>query len=598
MEIFFNLINQPAVPWILALSIIALAIFVWVAFRRQINKFSQQLKSVQKILDTIPKQQFAQHYEEFCEKISHFNYLSHQWQAFQHTLILPKTANQPIYYTYRAGLYFNQTSLIAPQINLPLYQAVPNILVGIGLFFTFIGLIAALWFASEGVAADNVQQAKTALSDLLHAATFKFVTSVAGLMTSILFSWREKTQLHFLNEKLHHFCTSLEQRLEFTTLEQLTAQQVHESKRQTEQLERFNSELAVSVAHALEDQFSEKLLEAIQPLAGMIESLQDKISGMNQDALEKMVQSFTQSLQGAAGEELNRLAQNLNSLQPALANLSQQLTQSSGTFQQHIQQAAGQLQAGFEQGADTLIQHLSTAINDFHQHNSDALKRVHEPIQEVIASLNTLKTSIDESSFNLQRQLTNAAEHTAHTLTSASMDFGEQLNHATQTLTHIRSQLAQVLDDSVNTTNNVVQRIENLQNSFQTTEKNLRSATAPLAKTVEMLIKTIDQVDGLANAALTASKALTDSSATVETVWQKYQARFEGVDEDVAKVFHELSAGMENYRKQTENFTLRLDESLTKAVQTLSGMVGELVEAIEEANIATPPTTSRRNKKT
>ncbi|WP_353569945.1 anti-phage ZorAB system protein ZorA [Candidatus Albibeggiatoa sp. nov. BB20] len=576
MDLFFGLINHGFVPWLLALSIAGLGIGVWINLRLRIAEFLTQLNAIQTKLDAIPQDEFVEHYEEFNEYVSQYPLFAHQWSTFRQTLILPTSDDEYIiYYTNRPNIYFNQSALVSPQLNLTLYQAVPNILVGIGLFFTFIGLIAALWFASEGVAAENVEQAKAALSELLHAATFKFITSVAGLLSSIIFSWREKAHLYQLSEKLHALCRGLEERLYFTTLEQLSKRQVDESKRQTEQLARFNSELAVSIAHALEDEFTEKLLEAIQPLAGAIETLESKLTNMNQDALQNMVEQFSQSLQGAAGQEMQQMATTLHGLESILGSLGDKLNHSSVEFTQQMHEASSTLQQGFSEGASDLIQQLSQSIQKVQAETSQEMQRATEPMQQLLGSMQELKNNIDESSLSLQRELTNAAEHTADTLSSASEEFGKQMQQTSQSLGQVREQIILVVRDTLPVIDKMSQQLQNVREGLQATESGLRTATPAL-------IKATNHVEDLTDVVMNSSNALMESGHTVEKVWKKYQKHFEGVDNDVGKMFQELSTGLENYRDQVENFTTQLDESLNQSVKSLSGMIVELVEAIEE----------------
>jgi hypothetical protein len=61
-----------------------------------------------------------------------------------------------------------------------------NIFVAFGLLATFMGLVAALTFAGEGIASDDVSSMQSALRDLLAAAASKFVTSVAGVGLSLV----------------------------------------------------------------------------------------------------------------------------------------------------------------------------------------------------------------------------------------------------------------------------------------------------------------------------------------------------------------------------------------------------------------------------
>jgi hypothetical protein len=64
----------------------------------------------------------------------------------------------------------------------------PDYLVGLGLVLTFLGLVSALYFAAQGLEAGDVAETRASLTALLSAATFKFITSIAGVASSIIFS--------------------------------------------------------------------------------------------------------------------------------------------------------------------------------------------------------------------------------------------------------------------------------------------------------------------------------------------------------------------------------------------------------------------------
>jgi hypothetical protein len=86
----------------------------------------------------------------------------------------------------RAGRIIRET------LNLRLLQAIPNVLVGIGLLFTFLGLTAALYFASQGAAAHDVAQTQLSIRNLLDAAAFKLSSSL------IAFAKRACTRVRLL----------------------------------------------------------------------------------------------------------------------------------------------------------------------------------------------------------------------------------------------------------------------------------------------------------------------------------------------------------------------------------------------------------------
>jgi hypothetical protein len=69
-----------------------------------------------------------------------------------------------------------------------LMQALPGYYTSLGLILTFIGLVVALYFAARGFRAGDMVSARAAIVQLLNAASFKFLTSVAALISALLVS--------------------------------------------------------------------------------------------------------------------------------------------------------------------------------------------------------------------------------------------------------------------------------------------------------------------------------------------------------------------------------------------------------------------------
>ena len=67
-------------------------------------------------------------------------------------------------------------------------QSLPSYFVSVGLIFTFVGLVVALYFAGRGFRSGNIEEARNAILQLFNASSFKFLTSVAALFSSLLIS--------------------------------------------------------------------------------------------------------------------------------------------------------------------------------------------------------------------------------------------------------------------------------------------------------------------------------------------------------------------------------------------------------------------------
>jgi hypothetical protein len=111
----------------------------------------------------------------------------------------------------RPSAYITLASLERSGLRLGLMQALPNYFVGLGLVMTFLGLIAGLYFASQGMRTADMIEARAALVHLLNSATFKFLTSVAGISMSLIVSLAFRISVQSLRTRLDLLCDRIEE---------------------------------------------------------------------------------------------------------------------------------------------------------------------------------------------------------------------------------------------------------------------------------------------------------------------------------------------------------------------------------------------------
>ena len=404
LGVFVSLLNRPAVPWLLAVGIVFFALGAAVVFAQRINALQRAIEPAIGDLRDIPVPDFVDRYEAFNQRVEDNGTLGHGWKKFSESLILPHDEKgEPIRATERPEAYFGETCLIASRLNLRLWQSVPNILVGMGLLFTFVGLIAALYFASEGVAAKDIAKTQESLGNLLHAATFKFVTSVAGLFSSLVFSWWEKHCLHRVQKVLDEFCRLLEERVVFTTPEQLAYEQIRETRKQTLQFERFNADFAVSIAsnisEALDKCFAERLQHALDGLIQEIKALGERLGKIGEEGMRQLLDGFLKELKGGAGAEMNSLKVTLAELDANLRKTAEAIEKSGGIFSRQVEIGAQPLEsatARFKESVEKLDDIVKEAqssgqtmleVRDELKNTSDSLESAADPLREAARNL-------------------------------------------------------------------------------------------------------------------------------------------------------------------------------------------------------------------
>jgi hypothetical protein len=294
IDAIFVQLAQPWVPWALCGLIVLFALALWLDFRwLRLRPFLAGLDdAIEAIEETEGQASFRQRFQTVYRRLAENPVVGEAWRAYAPTLSPAPGSDDAIGYTRRPADSFNETLLAGAGIDLRFYHAVPNMLVGVGLLFTFIGLVAALYFASAGVAAVDVRVAQESLRELLAAATFKFVTSIAGLASSLVFSWREKAQMHVVRRRLGRLCSALEARMVPVTGGSVAAAQLAELRQHTAQLQRLTKDLYVRLPEGLETGIAGEIGKAMAPLR---EALADAAPDLRRIA-EPLVATIAESL--------------------------------------------------------------------------------------------------------------------------------------------------------------------------------------------------------------------------------------------------------------------------------------------------------------
>ena len=380
IERFFELAASDWLPWVLSALIILVALVLWADFRRRSARLCRALDDAIDVVQEVDGQvAFKKKFSHVFQKLAENVKLGEAWQAFAPTLTTAGSADEAIGYTRRPKETFNESLLAAAGINLRFFSAIPNFLVGAGLLFSFLGLVAALHFASAGVAARDVAQAQGALAELLAAATFKFTTSIAGLAASLVFSWREKAQLYRVQWRLQRFCALLEARMTPVTTESLLSAQLAELHKTNLQLRRLSKAVYVRVPEAIEDELADRLRESVGPLQTAIADAAASLSAWSGALPELNADSLQQEIQAAS----ERVRPESAGPEAGASQLS-----GDGARPSHLQagndRRAMELGRLLDQKLGAVVEIISSGINRLTGKGGASSKRGHQEILELL----------------------------------------------------------------------------------------------------------------------------------------------------------------------------------------------------------------------
>lgn len=263
LESVFSLFKNPQIAIGLTLAILVAGVTAAGLFAAEVRQRRAPIVTLTAwlIREASDQQRFAERVDDFAAALPAVHApLVHAWEEFSETLLRPDPSRvgEPIVVrnTVRPSSYFNVQATVEAGFGLPFWQALPNYFVGFGLLCTFLGLVSGLHFAADGVAGADVSVARQALQDLLRAATFKFLTSIAGVLASLGLSVFVRAQTQRLQRALDDLCNALEARMVLVTPESLGLEQLREQQRLAAAMERFNTDFAVQLADALEQRLT------------------------------------------------------------------------------------------------------------------------------------------------------------------------------------------------------------------------------------------------------------------------------------------------------------------------------------------------------
>ncbi len=362
MQQFGPLVTNPWAVWVVGSALILWAAGSATSLWRGTEALIRALWSARERIEETPDARaFAERYEALSASLATAPILGPRWREWQESLVLPRDPGRLVRSTTRPRSWFDLDLLRADgvRIDARYHAALPNLLVGAGLLFTFLGLAVALSSAS-GIVADGVNQVSRnqALHNLLDTASFKFVTSLVGLLLSIVYALFRKRRLQAVERALGRFLAAVEQRVPLLTPAALQQEANEFLRKQTMQLETFSTELAVNIGTAFDNSFDKRLGEHIAPLTDAIQRLAGGMSSRNEDAIRSMMEAFLDRLQVGAGDKMQEAVASLAGLGQRLEGLQTSL----GEAAVRMSQAADAMATRMGEGAEAALARITSQL--------------------------------------------------------------------------------------------------------------------------------------------------------------------------------------------------------------------------------------------
>ena len=495
------------------------------------------------------------------------------------TLVLPEPdSDEPIRNPGEVSRYLNDATIIFPKIPFGFYHSVPNLLTGLGILGTFLGLAGGVGSASSGLSSGTPSEITASLEQLLAGASLAFMTSIAGIACSILFVPVERLTSRRLHITLDSWVGAIESRLERVTRAGVALQQLKEARRASTQLERFNTELIFSIEQALEEKIAGRLSPQLERLVETVERLRQDRSTDAGQMIEQVLGRFADAMQERAGSQFDEMAQIVADLNRTLKDSANGLTQTQQDVRATLDSVMATVKESMDAGAASMTETLQQSLGDVTRVLSDASGSLAE---QLTASSTAAATELRDTMGAVTHDLADTGVNAVSKITGSLSGLGT----AAESLDRSTRQSERVLADMTN----FVEQINTLRSTIEAAQRQIIEVMEPVSraagdirvasdKTADVLARTsdvVDRVDSLVN-------TLERNQQSVAEAWSRYQERFEGIDRSLANVFQQIDDGLAGYCDQVRHFANELDKTTSQTVQHLASATADLSSSIED----------------
>jgi hypothetical protein len=290
----------------------------------------------------------------------------------------------------------------------------------VGLFFTFVGLSAALF--TVGDAGTDAVRLREAINEILKISSAKFITSIAGILAYIIWTILARACASAQTKAAGELAASIQRLSTYATPETLLYTQVKEARAQEERLKTFADDVATAFDTKMGARFDNlrpALQETIQPVVAAIEGMGSSIGQGTQAAISDLVGELISGMKGAAGSEMASIVEAMRETSAELRDAKAGIGDSGQRFNDQLVQAA--------EGMTLAATRMATTLEGRSAEIDDRMPRIDEVLSAGAESIGGMGANLSGA---LDQGLRSAIETLAHASAESARSTREQVEAA------------------------------------------------------------------------------------------------------------------------------------------------------------------------
>lgn len=519
------------------------------------------------------------------------------------------------------------------KVNLRLQKATPNLLVGLGIAGTFLGLSLGINDLPHEWSAESIGE----VQNFLDAMGTAFWSSLCGMGFSIVFIFVQRLIMNCCSKKIEDFCNK-ENELHYVSQAEMLAK--HYGVSTGEAISRVVAEKIEVLIGRVSETLDEKLSQTANALALAASSLEQGTLSLNTtiESGKKLIDDGVKGIKEASGAMSHAISETTSVLEQSTKLFSDELARGGSKLEsanEALQTSADKLQ-GVATSVSTVSKGLTTSVDCLSKELDNTLPTVVDLIDDLkeatgsfVEGTQGLKTTVTDDlagvvsefkqTVESEKQSIEAIKESSTALRGASEEFtkgvkdmqpmfsemkkvAETFSKVNDTFENVTSEFKEVLDEFNKAMRKYTPTIDNtamLLRSWGTTineitpkmdeiAENLKIENGVVGKLVDVVDRlmrefSVERLEPMFDKMVETSRRLDGVNNAIEETTET----FKGVANDFAISMHNCTSALNSMlgdlKKISPEFS-KMAENLQQEVNTLAEMrslVAELKQAIE-----------------
>lgn len=605
-------------PGIVALLFLIALGFCSLFYYLQTRTQKRAIRQMDAIVSEYPGiPEFAESYVELTSRIGEkkdtskaWKVLWEAWDEFCETII-PDDIDGPVRLrnSIRPGSFLNVEDLgFGPGF----YRILPNIFVTLGLFLTFLGLVAALHEFSQSMESIN-----SAMTTFMQIASAKFVMSLVGLLCSILFTILLRSRSSTVDHDLRGLCLEIERRLVFISLEDLGFRQLKAATEQREHLREIGYGMVAELKEPLEV-LPEKVASSI---VASMDPIFEKVTSMGTSSMEGMVGDLSSQMSQSVGNALNRASESLGEATDRINTMVDRMNTSNAQAGEGLQTALGQMatalsdmrseiatsgqaaSAAMNEGADKLLGVMNETLSGIRDNTSLGAKAMSDAADDMRKAAEgfskQLSAATDEGVSAVESRMTASSAQAGEAIEGAGKSLLESFDATSKEIARLGSEMGGTIGEELLTRlESVSTQLENMAEAIRKGAAGAENAASGLNSGAQAIAGASENFSTASHDMIAASKPLRASheriegslrslGSTVDVVSETLMRNSTMIAEKAGNVLETAQAALGNEREGIRNSleaTRAVMEQLLEEAEKLDQIDEMLGRALQQYN--------------